>query len=261
MTMAEIINRKQLKANTKDLLRGAQVAPKAMYALYAGLVLALNMVDVFAGGGADGLLNRNLLGLFVTVLTSLLGMVLLTGFTLYCMAIRRGERVEFLTLFDGFSFVGKIIGLYLVEYFFVFLWSMLFVVPGLIALYRYRFALFNLCENPELGVFEVLDMSKRQTRGYKRQLFLLDLSYFGWSLLAVLPTAYEGFYIGLGTPMPIATTPFILIMSLWSMAVGLFYMPAYQCADLGYYEVAVRTSGVSAHTGEQPPQIDGSGNF
>ena len=103
---------------------------------------------------------------------------------LYCMAIRRGERAEYLTLFDGFSFVGKIILLDIISGFFIVLWSMLFLIPGVIAAYRYSFASFNLYENPGIGVMEALDMSKRQTLGYKSQLFTLDLSYLGWSLLS-----------------------------------------------------------------------------
>ena len=91
-------------------------------------------------------------------------------------------------MFDGFSFVGKIIVLELVMSLFISLWSMLFVIPGIVAAYRYRFAVYNLCENPGIGVMEALDMSKRQTWGYKGQLFVLDWSYFGWKLLATFPT-------------------------------------------------------------------------
>ncbi|MEG1658056.1 MAG: DUF975 family protein [Oscillibacter sp.] len=260
MMMAEMIDRKQHKADAKICLRSAQVSPKAMMALYMGLVLALNLVDVVAGGGAAGLVNRNPLGTFVSVLTGLLGLVLATGFTLYCMALRRGERAEFLSLFDGFSFVGKIIGLYLVEYFFIFLWSMLFAIPGMIAIYRYRFAIYNLCENPELGVMEALDMSKRQTLGYKGQLFMLDLSYFGWSLLASIPVGYEGYYLAQNMAMPIPTLVYILLVGLWSLAVSLFYFPGFQCVDLSYYDVAVRTSGISAVPCEAPPRMDDGGN-
>ena len=52
-----------------------------------------------------------------------MSMVLAAGFVLYCMAVRRGERAEYLTLFDGFSFVGKVILLNIVIYLFTFLWS------------------------------------------------------------------------------------------------------------------------------------------
>ena len=257
--MASLIDRKQLKQETKDLLADAQVSPRAMTALYLGLSLVLSMVDTLAGG--SGVLST-----FLSILTTLLGMVLSAGFVLYCMAIRRGERAEFLTLFDGFSFVGKLIGLNIIMYFFIALWSMLFVVPGIIAAYRYRFALYNLYENPGIGAMEALNMSKRQTYGYKSQLFMLDLSYLGWTLLASAPSLIYGSLlsqetlmeamdtVGFGTiafmstgSLSTAALPvwgWTLLMGLWQLAVAIFYLPAYQCVELGYFEIAKSTSGV-----------------
>lgn len=258
--MAELINRRALKAQTRETLRDAQVSPKAITALYLALVLLMNLVDSFTGFGV--------LSTFVSILITLLGMVLEAGFVLYCMAVRRGERSEFLTLFDGFSFAGKVIGLCLLKYIFIFLWSLLFTIPGIVAIYRYRFALYNLYENPELSVFEALDMSKRQTRGYKGQLFALDLSYLGWGVLASLPSLVysAAFYqlmirdamtvygfAGAGT-MAVDTASSIvyllpgwgwtLVMGLWYLAVAIFYLPTYQCVDLGYFETAKSTSGI-----------------
>ena len=256
--MASLIDRKQLKHDMKDLLADAQVSPRAMAALYLGLSLVLSMVDTLAG-------DSGILATFLSILTSLLGMVLSSGFVLYCMAIRRGERAEFLTLFDGFSFVGKLIGLNIIMYLFIALWSMLFVVPGIIASYRYRFALYNLYENPGISVFEALNMSKRQTHGYKSQQFMLDLSYLGWTLLASVPSWIYGSLlsretlmeamnsVGFGTiafttvPLSSAVLPvwgWTLLIGLWQLAVAVFYLPAYQCVELGYFEIAKSTSGV-----------------
>ena len=100
--VAAIINRKALKQDVRTRLKDAQVSPKAMVALYSGLTLALNMLSYV---GTTGFLST-----FLSILITLLTMVLASGFTLYCMAVRRGERAEFLTLFDGFSFAGKVIG-------------------------------------------------------------------------------------------------------------------------------------------------------
>lgn len=252
--IAELIDRKQLKADVRELLSGAQVSPRGMAGLYLGLILVLNLVDGLSG-------DAGLLGTFVAILTTLLSWVLGAGFVLYCMAIRRGERAEYLTLFDGFSFVGKIIGLNIVIYIFIFLWSMLFLVPGVVAAYRYRFALYNLYENPGVGVMEALDMSKRQTLGYKGQLFLLDLSYLGWFLLASVPSilytcelygyAFREVYAHGALEIPagyavlgLPDLAWTLIISLWALAAGLFYLPHYQCVELGYFETAKRTSGV-----------------
>ena len=268
--MVQQIDRKQLKRDSKALLRTAQVSPMAMTALYLGLVLVLDAADVLSGGSA-ALGIGSLLSTFVSVLTGLVGMVLSAGFVLYCMAIRRGERAEFLTLFDGFAFVGKVIGLNIVITVFIALWSMLFVIPGIVAAYRYRFALYNLYENPGIGIMEALDMSKRQTVGYKAQLFLLDLSYYGWAFLAALPSAvlewcvsYQEFsaIVGLaGTPalitslLALSDFSWILIIDLWSLVVSLFYLPVYQCTELGYFETAKSTSGVGF--GTEPPRQDG----
>ena len=264
---AELIDRKGMKAEVREMLSGAQVSPRAITALYCGLLLVLNMVSAFAG-------DTGFLSTFVTILTSLLNVILGAGFAMYCMAIRRGERAEYITLFDGFSFVGKLIGLTIVTALFIWLWSMLFIIPGIIAAYRYRFAPYNLYENPGIGVMEALEMSKRQTMGYKGQLFALGLSYLGWTLLASLPAIVEVgmLYYGLfssafdymnGTiaaiPADISTFAVLpawlwtLIISLWSMAVSLFYLPNYQCVELGYYETAKRTSGVGA--GAETPAI------
>lgn len=267
--MARHIDRRQLKAETRELLRSAQVHPKAMAALYLALLTILNMADYFSGG-----IGASLAGTFVSVLTTLLGGILSAGFALYCMAIRRGQRAEFLTLFDGFSFVGKIIGLSIVTTVFTFLWSMLFIIPGIIAAYRYRFAMYNLLENPDLEILEALNMSKQQTFGYKGQLFVLDLSYLGWGLLASLPSIVEGVYLYLQilrdpvlfmtdptqlVPLISSTLLMSLLIWLWSMAVELLYLPNYQCVELGYFDIAKETSGVGM--GVQPHQNDGWGGW
>nr|WP_325182983.1 DUF975 family protein [uncultured Oscillibacter sp.] len=262
--MFEQVDRQKCKWETAELLRTAEVSPKSMTALFMALALALGLVSSLGGSG--------FVGIFISILATLLSTVLSAGFVLYCMAIRRGERAEYLTLFDGFSFVGKLILLELITAFFIFLWSLLFVIPGVIAAYRYSFALFNLYENPGIGAMEALDMSKRQTLGYKSQLFMLDLSYFGWMLLARLPSTLltqqvardlsaEILY-GIPAPDTYFGLPLMaldLILGLWQLAVALFYYPNYICVQLAYFETAKRTSGVGQ--GAEPPRPDPWGGW
>ena len=249
----ELIDRGRLKREMRDTLRTAQVSPKAMTALYMGLCTVLTMIDLMAG-------SKGILAIFSSVLTSLISLVLGAGFVMYCMAVLRGERAEFLTLFDGFSLAGKLIMLSIVKYAYIILWSLLFVIPGIIAAYRYRFAAYNLYENPDLGIFEALELSKRQTLGYKQQLFMLDLSYFGWSILATLPIMAENFIYsyqvtcqqfgiasGVFTVPQVSPTAYLLwtlFTCLWQLLVALFYLPVYQCTELGYYETAKASSGL-----------------
>lgn len=269
----EFIDRRALKAQTRETLRSAQVSPKLFTALYLALVLALNVVDSFTGSGA--------LATFASILVTLLAVVMDAGFVLYCMAIRQGERAEYLALFDGFSFAGKIIALNIVKWFFIILWSMLFTIPGIIAAYRYRFALYNLCENPEISVFEAMNMSKRQTLGYKLQLFQLDLSYLGWLFISSLPSlVYSGaayqltlqqamasYGLSPDAGMVASATAVIsllpvwgwtLLIGVWHLAAAIFFLPSYQCVELGYFETAKATSGIGA--GAPPRQNAGGWN-
>ena len=138
--------------------------------------------------------------------------------------------MPYTTLFDGFSFAGKIILLAIVQYIFIFLWSLLFIVPGIIAAYRYRFALYNLCENPEMGVMEALNMSKAQTLGFKGQLFVLDLSFIGWYLLSGLTAG---------------------ILLIW-------LAPYRMQTDMGYFRQIKNIKGIGYFPEQPHPEDDGT---
>ena len=239
--MTKPIDRAALKAQTRELLQTAQVSPKGMTALYCICLFLLSLMEALFPG-------PELVSTFLSILTTLAGWILAAGFALYCMDIRRRERSEYAVLFDGFSFTGKIIALNIVINLFVFLWSMLFVFPGIIAYYRYSFALYNLYEDPEIDIMEALNLSKRQTQGYKMELFKLDLSYMGWILLSILPSLFFtsqailtlGFsgmdpYAALAAPMPLRQ---ILTASAFVYALSIFYLPNYQCVQLAYFDAA-----------------------
>ena len=171
-----------------ELLRDAQVSPKAMTALYLGLLIVLNLFS--------SLVDTGFFSVFISILVSLLGTVLATGFALYCMAIRRGERAEFLTLFDGFSFVGKLILLDILISLFIFLWSLLFLIPGIVRSYAYFAVPYILAENPDLDHNRVLQLSMDMTRGHKMDIFFTQLSFIFWFLLDAITWNIVGvFYV------------------------------------------------------------------
>ncbi len=91
------------------------------------------------------------------------------------------------TLFDSFGIFFRVLWLQILMGIFVFLWSMLFVIPGIVAAYRYRLALYILLDNPEMGALDCISMSKAMMRGRKGELFVLDLSFLGWAFLCVIP--------------------------------------------------------------------------
>jgi len=68
----------------------------------------------------------------------------------------------------------------------VFLWSLLFIIPGWIKSYAYRLVPYIINDHPELDYKEALRRSQEMTDGEKFSMFVLDLSFIGWSLLTIL---------------------------------------------------------------------------
>ena len=176
-----------IKAESRSLLRTGEVNPFRMTLFYLLITLVLDMINSGVSYMIDSAGGFTVLSFsFVSILVGLVALVLNAGYYCYCFGILRREEMPYESLFDAFPFAGKVILLSIVEGVFIFLWSMLFVIPGIIAASRYSFAMLNLCENPALGVMEALNLSKQQTNGYKMQLFLLQLSFIGYQIAAVL---------------------------------------------------------------------------
>lgn len=134
-----------------------------------GIVAGIYAIVVFILGGAIklGLCNYNML------------------------LVQHVPQQGFTTLFSKLSLFGKALLLQLVTGFFVFLWSLLFIIPGIVAMFRYAMAPYIMAQNPDIGVMEAIRQSKEMMRGHKWQLFVLQLSFIGWAFLCL-------FTLGLG---------------------------------------------------------------
>ena len=75
---------------------------------------------------------------------------------------------------------------------FVFLWSMLFIIPGIIKAFSYSMAPYIRADHPEYTWRQCLDESIRITNGHKMRIFLLELSFIGWYIVGALA-------LGIGT--------------------------------------------------------------
>ena len=69
---------------------------------------------------------------------------------------------------------------------YIFLWSLLFIIPGIIKAYEYLMMPYILAENPEMETKEVFARSKEMMTGEKWRAFVLDLSFIGWKILGIL---------------------------------------------------------------------------
>ena len=124
----------------------------------------------------------------LSLLISLFLPVLQLGLYESASSLYRGEHPRTSQLFSKMRFFGKALWLGILEAFFTFLWMLLFIVPGIIASFRYAMAFYILWKNPEMRAIDALRESKRMMNGNKGRLFCLYFSYIGWELLAAVPS-------------------------------------------------------------------------
>ena len=89
------------------------------------------------------------------------------------------------------NFLRKLGGL-LWQMLWISLWSLLFIIPGMIKSLSYFFTPNILADCPNVTATEALKISMRITRGYKWRIFLFVLSFFGWFLLSALTLGILG---------------------------------------------------------------------
>ena len=151
----------------------------------------------------------------IILILSIIGLILsgciMYGISNYMLRFVRNGETNISYIFSGFSYGINVIKrsfvLYLLIEIFTFLWSLLFVIPGIVASLSYSQAFFILVDDDNISASEALRLSKRMMKGYKGKLFCLLLSFIGWILLCCLTfgigfiflmpylqTAYANFY-------------------------------------------------------------------
>lgn len=90
------------------------------------------------------------------------------------------------TLFGYFRFWKTAICTSLLKGLYVFLWTLLFIIPGIIASYDYAMTDYILAEHPELTATQAIEQSKMMMFGNRFRLFCLELSFIGWDFLCML---------------------------------------------------------------------------
>ena len=124
-----------------------------------------------------------------------MNLVVNVGLTIFSLHTTRGEKAEYGNLLDGFPIILRVVVLTVIRGALVYLGFFLFVVPGVVLLYRYRQSLYLLIDHPERSPIECMRASAVLMQGHKRELFLLDLSFLGWILLSMI--AMQLFYVPL----------------------------------------------------------------
>lgn len=130
------------------------------------------------------------------ILTLVLTPPLTMGYYIVFLNTTYGDTPKVADLFEGYKrLFGKSILLYILNAVFVFLWSLLLVVPGIIKAYGYSMAWYVMAENPDMSAREALKESERIMQGHKLDFFVLQLSFILWSLLVCVTFGLAAFYV------------------------------------------------------------------
>ena len=165
------MNRAELKAKAKEQIKGK-----------IGFLFLISLIIAVISGLAGGILA------VIPVIGPLAaGIIITPAFTLsmirvYLM-VAAGTKPEAKDAFCGFDDFWSAFKVTFLVGLFTFLWSLLFVIPGIIKSISYSMSFYILAENKGKPALECINESKAMTEGHKAELFVLALSFIGWILL------------------------------------------------------------------------------
>ena len=162
--------RKELKAAAKEQIKGN-----------IGILFACLLVAALIAGTLIGYL-------FIPAI--------IVGFCLILIGMTKNIAPQFGDMFKSANLFGRALWLCIIMEFFITLWTMLLIVPGIIKSISYSMSYFILAEHPELTARQALNESKRIMVGNKMSYFVLMLSFIPWLLLCMITFGIAMIYVG-----------------------------------------------------------------
>lgn len=156
-----------------------------------GTVVLIALLVTLISGGLGAL---SIIGIGAVALLLVSGPLTL-GLTIVSLKVIRGNTIETGDMFLGFKNFFNAFLLALLNEIFVFLWSLLFFIPGIIKTYSYSMSYYILADNPDMDGNTARQRSIEMMKGHKWRLFCLDFSFIGWGILCVLTFGILSFWV------------------------------------------------------------------
>ena len=168
------MNRAELKMAAKQQIKGK-----------IGILFVITLVIAVISGIASAVLG------LIPVVGSLAAAIIVTpAFALSTIRIYlnvvKGNTPELNDAFTGFDDFWAAFKVTFLVGLFTFLWSLLFVIPGIIKSISYSMSMYVLAENKGKPALECIAESKKMTEGHKMELFVLALSFIGWAFVGAI---------------------------------------------------------------------------
>lgn len=109
--------------------------------------------------------------------------------------IRLRKSDDISLLFSGFNDFGRSLVMGILYTLKIFLWGLLFIIPGIVRSYSLAMTSHIAFDRPELSASEILVSSTNMMRGHKSRLFCLHSSFIGWFILSILTLGIGLFFL------------------------------------------------------------------
>lgn len=156
------MTRAQMKQQAKDSLSGNW-----------GTAIGVFLIGCILGGVLS---TTGIGGLFIGLITF--------GYCAAFLAVIRTKTMKLENLFDCTKNFGTVFVATLLQAIYIFLWTLLFWIPGIVKTYSYAMTNYILIDNPNMTANEAITESRKMMDGHKAELFILDLSFLGWYILS-----------------------------------------------------------------------------
>lgn len=179
----------QLKKAAKESLSGRWGFAILMFVLFS----IIQSIPTIIGPDPNEDLNAMSA---VSIILSILLIPIAAGWTWVAMSFARNEEVKVADLFEPYKIFGKVIGVSIVQAVFLFLWTLLLIIPGIIKSFSYLLTFYILRDEPSIGILEAITRSRQLMDGHKMEAFLLFLSFIGWALLVIVTLGLAVLWVG-----------------------------------------------------------------
>lgn len=240
-------------------------------AILASLIASLIGARIVSSGSSGPELNAEnypqlsvgeITPMGITVIRSALGAVLVylvvlaiisgagsLGYARFQLNLVDGKRASIRDLFSQFHRLGDGFLMNLLMGLYLFLWTMLFIIPGIVKSYSYAMTPYILAEDHRCSANDAITESRRIMNGNRWRLFCLHFSFIGWDLLCSLPS-FIGFLLTVsGTVAIWLYIPFVL----GSGVLSCFLQPYKEAAQAAFYRditTEVYSTEEAWHTGD-----------
>ena len=184
-----VINRAALKKAAREKISGN------LWNLWKPL-LVIGLVSFVAGMFLGLFGEESNAASILSLIVEIAALPMTAGLILYYLNFTRGKEFD---IHDLFAYYDKrILNLVLLEIvigLFTFLWSLLFIIPGIIAALSYSMSMYIFVDETKTDTMEIINESKRLTKGYKWDLVVFHLSFILWDMLVGLTFGIAAIYV------------------------------------------------------------------